>query len=127
MPAAATEIFPLWRIVLDGVAVAGIGFFALGVLRRQRSAAAGGGQFMENLALAAIAGLSVLAWRASSNVPSFNQDALPAISPGDALTPLWTYVCLTCSVAFWQHEIARWAKVRTLLVVLAFLVNVVVI
>jgi hypothetical protein len=127
MPTAAAEIFPVWRIVLDGVIVAGIGFLALGALRRQRTAGASGGQITEHLALAAIAGLSVLAWRASSNVPSFNQDALPAISPGDALTPVWTYVCLTCAVTFWPHEIAGWAKVRTLLVVLAFLVNVVVI
>jgi hypothetical protein len=127
MPTAAAEIFPWWRIVLDGVVVAGIGFLALGLLRRQRTAGVGGGQITQNLAPAAIAGLSVLAWRASSNVTSFNQDALPAISPGDALSPIWTYVCLTCSVAFWPHEIAAWTKVRTLVVVHAFLVNVVVI
>jgi hypothetical protein len=127
MPLGTMEVFPWWRIVLDGVVVAGVGFLALWALRRIRTAGTSSNKFREDLVLAAIAGLSVVAWRASSNVTSFNQDALPAISPGDALSPIWTYVGLTCAAAFWPRQITGWPKVRTLLVVLAFLVNVVVI
>jgi hypothetical protein len=52
------------------------------------------------LGIAGIIGLSILAWHSFSNVVAFDQDALPAISPSDALSSIWTYVCWECYAAF---------------------------
>jgi hypothetical protein len=127
MPTGATEIFPWWRIVLDAVIAAAVSFLVLWAIRRSRTRGTSR-PMSDDLAVAGIVGLSVLAWHSFSNVPVFNQDALPAISPGDALSPIWTYVCLACYAAFRHPAVAvGWEWTRAFLVLLSFLINVVVI
>jgi hypothetical protein len=127
MPTGAAEIFPWWRIALDAVIATAVCFFVLWASRGSRKRHADR-HLSDELAVAGIVGLSVLGWRSFSNVPAFNQDALPAISPGDALSPVWTYVCLQCYTAFRHQQVAMgWETTRAFLVLLSFLINVVVI
>ncbi len=122
--ASVPGVFPFWRIALD----AGVAFLAsfvlLLVLRRQLTIAAAPDAMMT----AFVVGLSVLAWRSFANVAPLNNDPIPPVSPNDALSPIVTYVALGWYAAFRApSNAAEWARERTLLAGLAFVVNVVVI
>jgi hypothetical protein len=80
-----------------------------------------------------VVGLSVLAWRSFGNTAALNHDAVPGVSPSDALSPVVTSGCLGWYAAFrrpvnaerWNEE--RWHLARAVLAVVVFVVNIVVI
>lgn len=119
-----TGVFPLWRIALDaGVALLGSVMIVLVLNRRSKAISA-----RDALWVSVIVGLSVLAWRSFANVPALNNDPIPPVSPNDALSPIITYVALGWYAAFRvPADAGGWARARTLLAGLAFVVNVVVI
>lgn len=84
---------------------------------------------MREATLAAlVVGLSVLVWRLSANVPQFNDDPIPPLSPNDWLCPILTYICLGLyAVLHPPIKPARWLQARALLTAVAFVVNVLVI
>lgn len=127
----SSEVFPFWRIAIDAVVAAVVSGLVLWLLR-WRSKVPGGGGLVEVAFVAAVVGLSVLAWRAFANVPELNGDPVPGVSPADALSPIVTYVCLGIYAAFRpSHELSSdtggWARARALLALVSFVVNVVVI
>jgi hypothetical protein len=115
------SIFPLWRIALTAVIAAGLSFAVLRWRFKELS-------IRETALAALVVGLSVLAWRLSANVPPFNDDPIALLSPNDWLCPMLTYVCLGLYTAFYppSHSV-RWLQARTLLTIVAFVVNVLVI
>ena len=119
-----TGVFPLWRIALDaGVALLGSVMIVLVLNGRSKAVSA-----RDALWVSVIVGLSVLAWRSFANVPALNNDPIPPVSPNDALSPIITYVALGWYAAFRvPADAGGWARARTLLAGLAFVVNVVVI
>jgi hypothetical protein len=118
---AVPSVFPLWRIALTAVIAAVIGFAVLRWRLKELP--------IREAALAVlVVGLSVLAWRLSANVPQFNDDPIPPLSPNDWLCPILTYVCLELYAAFHPPAaLVRWQQARALLTVVAFVVNVLVI
>lgn len=68
----------------------------------------------------------MFAWRLSGNVPELNDDPIGALSPNDWLCPVVTYVVLGIYGALWPPpDRTDWARVRALLTVVSFGVNVV--
>ena len=118
---AVRSVFPLWRVTLTAVNAALIGFAVLRWRFKELP--------IREAALAAlIVGLSVFAWRLSANVPQFNDDPIPPLSPNDWLCPILTYVCLGMYAALHPPtKPARWQQARALLTIVAFVVNVLVI
>ena len=115
------SVFPLWRIALTAVIAAGLGFVVLRWRFKELP-------IRQTAFAALVVGLSVLAWRLSANVPQFNDDPIALLSPNDWLCPMITYVCLGLYTAFHPPtDPARWAQVRALLTIVAFVVNVLVI
>jgi len=118
---AVPSVFPLWRIALTAIIAAIIGF---AVLRWQFKEVS----LREATLAALVVSLSILAWRLSANVPQFNDDPIPPLSPNDWLCPILTYACLGLYAVF--HPLtkpARWPQARALLTIVAFVVNVLVI
>lgn len=117
-------VFPFWRIALD----AGVAFLAsllmiLALHRRSKAVSV-----VDAVLVALVVGLSVLAWRSFANVAPLNNDAVPPVSPNDALSPIITYVALGWYAAVRApRNAAAWAQERALLAGLSFVVNVVVI
>lgn len=118
---AVPSVFPLWRIALTAVIAAIIGFAVLSWRFKELP--------NREAALAAlVVGLSVLMWRISANIPQFNDDPIPPLSPNDWLCPILTYACLGLYEAFRPAtKPARWPQARALLTIVAFVVNVLVI
>jgi len=114
------SVFPLWRIALTAVIAASVGFAVLRWRFKEL--------LIREMALAAlIAGLSVLAWRLSANVPQFNDDPIAGLSPNDWLCPMLTYVCLGTYAAFCPpNDALRWPRARAFLTIITFIVNVIV-
>ncbi len=80
----------------------------------------------EVIAPAVLVGLSVLVWRAVSNLAQLNDDLVPGVSPNDMLCPVVTYIVLGCYFGFrGKGDPARWERIRALLTVIALLVNVI--
>ncbi len=80
----------------------------------------------ESVVTAAVVGLSILAWRLSGNIPELNDDPIGALSPNDWLCPVVTYVFLGVYGAFrTPANLAGWARLRALLTIASFVVNVV--
>ena len=80
----------------------------------------------EAVILALVVGLSILFWRAAGNTPSLNEDPIPLVSPNDVLCPVVTYVCLSLYAGFRPMESAPdWTRIRALLTLVSFVVNVV--
>jgi hypothetical protein len=116
--------FPLWWIALTALVAAGVSLLLLLLLRRRLPVGSAG----EAVALALVVGLSVFGWRLSGNVPELNDDPIPPLSPNDWLCPVITYVCLGLyAAARPPADAVGWARVRALLTVVSFVVNVVVI
>jgi hypothetical protein len=114
--------FPLWHIALT----AGIGSLAtllLLVIGRRWFMIQ---SFGEMIGLAVVVGFSILAWREAGNIPSLNNDPIPAVSPNDVITPVMTYVFLGLYTAFREApDPSRYAQARAILTILSFAVNVI--
>src|SRR5215216_5162455 len=115
------SVFPLWRIALTAAIAAGVGFVVLRWRFKHMT-------ISETTFATLVVGVSVLAWRLSANVPSFNDDPIALLSPNDWLCPLLTYVCLGIYAALRPPtDPTHWPQARALLTIVAFDVNVLVI
>jgi hypothetical protein len=79
----------------------------------------------DSLLIAATVGLSILIWRETGNTQVLNDDPNPLVSPNDVITPVLTYVCLGLLAGF-RRSIggSEWPRLRSLLTLLALVVNV---
>jgi hypothetical protein len=76
--------------------------------------------------LALVVGLSILVWRAAGNTRPLNDDPIPLVSPNDVLCPMLTYVCLGLYAGLRQFQLVPyWPRLRALLTLVSFAVNVV--
>lgn len=116
--------FPIEWIALTAAVAGTASFVVLLALNRRDPLLPTG----ESALVALVAGLSVLAWRYTANIPTLNDDSMPPFSPNDLLCPLLTYVCLGIYAAFRRApDSSRWERARALLTVVSFVVNVIVI
>ena len=75
--------------------------------------------------IAIVVGISILLYRGAGNTPALNDDPIPVVSPNDVLCPVVTYVCLGILAGFRSTlQGAHWARVRALLTLVSFVVNV---
>jgi hypothetical protein len=80
----------------------------------------------QTILLALVVALSIFAWRLSGNIPELNEDPIGALSPNDWLCPAITYLFLSVYGAFWPPAgVTSWAKIRGLLTIVSFAVNIV--
>jgi len=80
----------------------------------------------EVAAPALLVGLSVLVWRFVGNLTQLNDDLVPGVSPNDMLCPVVTYTILGCYFGFrGKTDPARWERIRAVLTIISFIVNVV--
>lgn len=118
----APAVFPLWHIALTAALTAGITLVVTWWMRGRMKAWSG----VDVVLLALTAFGSVLLWRAAGNVPTLNNDPIPAISPNDVLCPLVTYLLLGWLAAFRPPaDPIRFEQARVVLALVSFVVNVV--
>jgi hypothetical protein len=119
------SVFPLWWVAGTATVGAITSFLLLWVCDTRRSKARVL-TYRQSIVVALVVGLSILAWRLSGNIPELNDDPIGALSPNDWLCPVVTYVFLGLYGAFWLPENrSGWARLRGLLTILSFAVNVV--
>ena len=83
-------------------------------------------EWPEAVSISLIVGLSILLGRAAGNTPPLNDDPIPVVSPNDVLCPMLTYVCLGLYAGFRRSgQSPDWPRLRALLTVVSFAVNVV--
>jgi hypothetical protein len=117
-------MFSLGQIALSAVVGAVVSLIALVVYSRW--ARHGALAWAEAVLLSVVVGLSILVWRAAGNTPALNDDPIPVVSPNDVLCPVLTYVCLGLYAGY--RRLAQrpdWPRLRALLTLLSFVVNVV--
>jgi len=80
----------------------------------------------DSVAIAILAAAAVFLWRKSANMPQLNTDGLSPFSANDWLAPTLTYVVLGLYAAIRRpSNDRRFAQIRVLAVLSAFIVNVV--
>jgi hypothetical protein len=80
----------------------------------------------EAAAIALVTAASVFLWRKSANMGQLNDDGLNPLSANDWLSPVVTYVFLSVYGALHRPaDPARFARLRALVTILSFAVNVV--
>lgn len=117
-------MFSLTQFLVSAVVGAGVSLVAVAAYGRWSKQAAFG--WVEAVLLAVVVGLSILLWRAAGNTQSLNDDPMPLVSPNDVLCPMLTYVCLGLYSGL--RRVSRgpdWPRVRALLTLVSFVVNVV--
>lgn len=115
------SVFPLWWIGLTALTAAGMSALVLLVAHlRFRAITA-----LEVVLLTFIVGASVFAGRLSCNVPVLNEDPIAGFSPNDFICPMLSFVLLEVFVGLRPLEHAtNWPRIRALLVLVSFAVNV---
>ncbi len=115
------SVFPLWWIGLTALTAAGVCAIVLLIAHIRFKAISA----LEIVLLTVTVGISVLAGRLSCNVPVLNQDPLAGFSPNDFICPMLTFVLLEVVVGLRPLERpTNWPRVRALLVIASFVVNV---
>ena len=121
---AFPSVFPVWWVGLTAFAgvLASLAVLALwGRITHSKEPTR-----EHTVLLALVVGLSIFAWRLSGNIPELNDDPIGALSPNDWLCPAITYLFLSVYGAFTMPASAvSWVKVRGLLTITSFAVNVV--
>ena len=117
-------MFALTQLLVTAVVGAVISLVAVAAYGRWSKQTAYG--WGEAVLLAVVVGLSILLWRAAGNTQSLNDDPMPLVSPNDVLCPMLTYVCLGVYGGLRQFsQVPDWPRVRALLTLVSFVVNVV--
>ena len=117
---AFPSVFPIWWITYTAVISSIAGFGILYLLRSKLKL-----ETRELIWPVLVTGLSVFAWRGAGNIPTLNDDPVPPFSPNDLLCPVVAFVCLEMLAAIRPpRDLQCWARVRALLVLVVFLVNV---
>jgi hypothetical protein len=82
--------------------------------------------WLDSLGLGVAAGVSVLLWRTSANMPQLNNDGLPGFSANDWLAPVLTYVFVSLyAVIRPPTDRLRFQQTRALAVLASLAVNVI--
>jgi hypothetical protein len=80
----------------------------------------------EAVALSALAGAAVFAWRLSANMPQLNTDGIAPFSANDWAAPILLYVVLGCYAGLRPPaDHRRFAQVRAALTIIALAVCVI--
>jgi len=121
---AFPSVFPVWWVGLTALAgvLASLAVLAMWgrVTRLAEPTRA------QTILLALVVGLSIFVWRLSGNIPELNDDPIGALSPNDWLCPTITFLFLSVYGAFWPPAgVTSWGKIRGLLTIASFAVNVV--
>ena len=116
-------MFVLTQLLVSAIIGAVVSLVAVAVYGRRSKQAAFG--WREAALLAVVVGFSILLWRAAGNTQSSNDDPMPLVSPNDVLCPVLTYVCLGLYAANRGLAAPDWPRVRALLTLVSFVVNVV--
>jgi hypothetical protein len=115
------SVFPLWWIALTALTAAGASAVVLLIAHLRFQAVTA----LEVVLLTITVGVSVFAGRLSCNVPMLNQDPIAGFSPNDFICPMLTFVLLEVFVGLRPFDqAANWPRVRALLVIASFVVNV---
>jgi hypothetical protein len=116
------SLFPLGWIVNSALATAALSTLVILLWERWFKTLA---SFLKVALVVAAAFLSVLVWRAVCNVGVLNDDPVPGFSPNDLLCPIFTYLVLGMLTAFQRPaDVTRWERLRVILALIAFVVNV---
>jgi hypothetical protein len=115
------SVFPLWWIALTALTAAGLSAIVLLIAHIRFKAVTA----LEVVLLTVTVGVSVLAGRLSCNVPVLNQDPIAGFSPNDFICPMLTFVLLEVVVGLrpFEHP-TNWPRIRAVLVIVSFAVNV---
>ena len=118
-------MFPLGQITFS--AGVGVAVSVVALLLYQRLAKSDGPRGIgSSWPLAVVVGLSILAWRASGNTLTLNEDPIAFVSPNDVLCPVVTYVFVGVYGGFAGISGSPgWSRVRALLTVVSLVVNIV--
>ena len=80
----------------------------------------------EAVALSALTGAAVFAWRLSANMPQLNNDGIPPFSANDWAAPILAYVALGCYSSLRRPtDHHRFSQVRAALTIIALAVCVI--
>lgn len=114
-------MFSLWQITLTALVALLVSLVVLGWCFKEF-------KLTESGPIALVVGLSVFAGRMAGNVKELNDDPAFIFSPNDLLCPVITYVCLSLYLALRPPLMkTHWEQVRSLLTIVSFIVNVLVI
>lgn len=120
--ATSPSVFPFAHIALTAAITAGVALLLLVVLRARFTKL----RLFDCFLVAVVVGLSVIVWRSAGNTGALNNDPIPLVSPNDVLCPLVTYLFIGLYAAFRRPADAiRFERVRVLLTLVSFVVNVV--
>ncbi len=115
------SVFPLWWIALTALTAAGLSAIVLLIADIRFKAVSA----LEVVLLTVTVGVSVLAGRLSCNVSVLNEDPIAGFSPNDFICPMLTFIMLEVVISFRPLERpVNWPRVRALLVIASFAVNV---
>ena len=118
------SVFPVWWVA--GTALVGVVVSLIVLWANGRWGKVAVYPSAESIVVAVVVGLSILAWRLSGNIAELNEDPIGALSPNDWLCPVVTYMFLGIYAAFRPpRSPAGWPRLRALLTIGSFLVNVV--
>jgi hypothetical protein len=115
------SVFPTWWIALTALTAAGLStvvllFFHL----RLKTISA-----LQVVLLTLVVGGSVFVGRLICNIPVLNNDPVSGFSPNDLLCPMLTFVMLEVLIGLRPLEQQQhWLRLRTLLVLVSLVVNV---
>src|SRR6266705_3435848 len=120
--AASSSVFPFAHIALTAAITAGIALLVLVALRAHFKALS----LVDCLLVAVVVGISVIVWRSAGNTGALNNDPIPGVSPNDVLCPLVTYLFIGFYAAFRPlRDATCFERVRVMLTLVSFIVNVV--
>jgi hypothetical protein len=124
-------MFPAWHIALTSLATAAVTAALAGMtiaLRRSKrtSTTSGHGtsQVVCALMIGLAAGLGVLLWRLSANVPTLNDDPIPGVSPADVLSGPVAFVAVGVYIGL-RGASERWTSAQALAAIVALVVNII--
>ena len=116
------SVFPFAHIAFTAAITAGAALLVLVALRARFKAL----PLVDCLLVAVVVGISVLVWRSAGNTGALNNDPIPPVSPNDVLCPLVTYLFIGFYAAFRPPlDATRFERVRVLLTLVSFIINVV--
>jgi hypothetical protein len=116
------EVFPLWWIALTALTASGLSAIVLLIADLHFKAVTA----LEVVLFTLVVGGSVFAGRLVCNIPMLNNDPVSGFSPNDLICPMFTFVMLEVFIGFKDLEQPTfWVRIRALLVLVSFVVNVV--
>jgi 4-hydroxybenzoate polyprenyltransferase len=115
------SVFPTWWIALTALSAAGSSAIVLLFFQLRLKTIS----VLEVVLLTLVVGVSVLVGRLVCNISLLNNDPISGFSPNDLLCPMLTFVMLEIFMGLHPLKQAKaWLRLRALLVLVSFAVNV---